>query len=87
MWSNKTFSHVEDKNHGTLLLFFCQSWEKAWQSSERLHEDIWFVFILSWCKGEISLWRISGIVLNVHLDHRCRLIDIEVWLEYHKSSE
>lgn len=46
---------------------------------------IWFVFILSWCKGEISLWRISGIVLNVHLDLRCRLIDIEVWLKYHKS--
>lgn len=49
--------------------------EKAWQSSERLRKGIWFVFILSWCKGEISLWRISGIVLNVHLDHRCRLID------------
>lgn len=28
-----------------------------------------------------------GLCLNVHLDHRCRPIDIEVMLEYHQSSE
>lgn len=59
--------------------------KKAWPPSGRLHKGIWFVFILSWCEGKISLRRISGIVINVHLDHRCRLIDIEVWLEYPKS--
>lgn len=61
--------------------------KKAWQSSERPREGIWFVFILSWCKREISLWRISGIVSNVPLNHRCRLTVIEVWLQNREICE
>lgn len=43
-------------------------------------KSVWFVFILSWCEAEISLWSIRGIAINVRLDRTRRLTDIEVWL-------
>lgn len=77
-------SEKKQKNKLWLAFFFPPSSvleERVGRRRYVFKKSVWFVFILSWCEAEISLWSIRGIAINVRLDQRRRLIDIEVWLE------